>query len=110
MSSLRRPLRGVIGGIKEHMDAINLTIGGICVPLGFYLIVEKPELKAFAAVVIILGVAAWLVAYWAVRSKVKQERVERIKETVERRAEHLQLVELLTGILQEIRRANQDKR
>lgn len=69
MSSLRHPLRRLIGEIKKYMDAVNLTIGGIFIPVGFYIMIEKPEWKIIGAAAVIIGILAWLLAYWIVRSK-----------------------------------------
>ena len=59
------------------MDAIFLTMGGILIPLGFYLKAEYPSLDDYATVAIILGLISWVMAYWLVRQTEKRERKER---------------------------------
>ena len=38
-----RILPKIIGRMRQHMDAIFLTMGGILIPLGFYLKIEYPQ-------------------------------------------------------------------
>jgi len=114
MSKITTFLKGLIRRLKEHMDAVNLTIGGIFIPLGFYVMVEKPEWKIIGAVAVIVGILAWLLAYWLVRTREKKERLEKIAERVQeqtqRQIERKELNGLLTNILQELHKLNQNQK
>ena len=58
------------------MDTLLMTMGAILIPLDFYLLAEYPKLQNHATAIILLGLVAWLTAYYIVRRKEKRERVE----------------------------------
>ena len=103
-------LRQSVGRIRMYMDALLLTIGGILIPLGFYLKIEAPDWEPYGSVGILLGMAAWLGAYFFLKDKQHKEKLERQKEEVSRTAERKENTQLLMDIRGELRRMNQDER
>jgi hypothetical protein len=85
-----------------HMDAVFLTMGGILIPLGFYLKIEQPQLDDVGTASVITGLVVWLLAYYTVKRKEKRERIDRQTERQEDKR-------LLSDILQELRKLNQGK-
>jgi len=59
------------------VDVLLMTMGGVLIPLGFYILAEYPGLQNHATVAIFVGLAAWLGAYYIVRKKEKREKIER---------------------------------
>ncbi len=84
------------------MDAVFLTMGGILIPLGFYLKIEYPQADGYGTVSVLVGLGAWVLAYYFVKSKEKREKLERQEE---RQENH----KLLENIYQELRRFNRNK-
>ncbi len=97
----------IVGIIRGHMDAVFLTMGGILIPFGFYLKIEQPQLDDVGTVAVIVGLVAWLMAYYTVRGKEKRERKARQDEVNVRREEAQVNTKLLESIYQELRKLNQ---
>ncbi|MDP2856163.1 MAG: hypothetical protein Q8N90_03570 [bacterium] len=89
------------------MDAVFLTMGGILIPFGFYLKIEQSQLDDVGTVAVIVGLVAWLLAYYTVRRREKKERLERQEELRSRREEAQVNTKLLENIYQELRKLNQ---
>ena len=90
------------------MDAVFLTMGGILVPLGFYLRVEQPNLEPYGSMAILFGLAVWIGAFFFTQAKDRKEARDKAKEEARRNAEHQQDVEIFSAILNELRRLNGD--
>lgn len=100
-----RILLSKLGGMKKHMDTVFLTMGGILIPLGFYLKLEYPQSDSYylATTCVIVGAISWLLAYFFVKRKEKREAQERQESRRE-------FSRLLTGIHQELKGLNQGKK
>ncbi len=98
-----RILLNNLGRIKKHMDAVFLTMGGILIPLGFYIKIEYTQADDYGTVAVLVGLVCWLLAYWCVRRKEKRERIEKLEERQEYR-------NLLTEIHQELKELKQSKK
>ena len=96
--------------MKKHMDAVFLTMGGILIPLGFYLKIGYPQADDYGTVSVLGGLVAWLLAYWFVKSKEKRERLERMESKKQERKEREDISKLLLDIHQELRGLNQGKK
>ena len=97
----------IVKRIRAHMDAIFLTMGGILIPLGFWLKVEQPQLDNLGTVSVLIGLVLWLLAYFTVKNKEKRERVEKQEE---RQKSFESLTGLLTDIRQELHELNQESK
>jgi len=86
--------------IRIHMDAVFLTMGGILIPLGFYIKIEAPQFDSAGTASVITGLVVWLLAYYTVKRKEKREKKDR---QTERREDK----QLLGDILKELRKLNQ---
>ena len=64
----------LVGG---NMDALFLTMGGILIPLGFYLKIEASISEPSPTIAVILGLISWLLAYWWVIRREKRDKLER---------------------------------
>ncbi len=73
----------IVGRTKKHMDTLLMTMGGVLIPLDFYLLAEYPELQNHATTVVFVGLAAWLSAYYIVRKKEKRKKTERQEDRKE---------------------------
>ncbi|MBL7126331.1 MAG: hypothetical protein ISS58_03860 [Dehalococcoidales bacterium] len=74
------------------MAAIMMTAGGLLIPLGFYLLVEKfAGYELYAKIAIILGVVCWGVAVRIVQ-----------KEEKKTEAQNKEILSLLTSIEQKM--------
>lgn len=93
--------------IKEHMDAVFLTVGGILIPFGFYLKIEQPQLDDVGTATVIVGLVAWLLAYYKVKSREKREKIERQTEAKLRQEEIQDNHKVLVNIYQELVKLNQ---
>jgi L-lactate permease len=103
-------LRRLVERIRKHMDAVFLTMGGILIPLGFYLKIEQPQLDDIATTVVLLGLVTWVLAYWLVKRKEKRERLERVESREQERKERTEFCNLLIDIRQELKEFNQGKK
>ena len=63
--------------VKVHKLGLLVTVGAVLVPLGFVIIIAFPEYKNLCTVLVLLGLAAWLVAYIIADSRDKNERKQR---------------------------------
>ena len=81
-----------------------MTVGGIHIPLGFYLKIEQPQSEG-GTILVFIGLAAWLAAYWFVKRKQKREQLEKMEQK-----EKVKLYELLANIHQELQKLNQGKK
>jgi len=84
------------------MDVVFLTMGGILIPLGFYLKIEYTQADDYGTAVVLVGLVLWVLAYYYVKRKEKREKIERQEE---RQENH----KLLNSIYQELKRLNRDK-
>lgn len=84
------------------MDTALLTLPAILIPLGFYLIIERPELTYAGPACVMFGLVFWVIAYFRAIRKEKREQEERMEQREELR-------ELLVNIHKELQRLNQDK-
>lgn len=103
MARVRDFLKRLTGRLKKHMDAVFLTMGGILIPLGFYLKVEHPQSGEAGTACVIAGLIVWLLAYWFVKRKEKREQEERTEQRTEFR-------ELFTDIRGELKKLNEGKK
>lgn len=97
----------IIERIRKHVDSVFLTIGGILIPLGFYLKIELPQLDDVGTVAVIVGLVAWLLAYYTVKRREKKEQLAKQEEIKTRREEAQANTKLLENIYQELRKLNQ---
>ena len=93
-----------------YKDAVFLTMGGILIPLGFYIKIEHAQDDAWGTWAVIIGLACWLLAYFLVNRKEKKEKLEKIEakkqEQIERQKETDKISELLVGIRDELKELN----
>jgi len=87
-----------LGRINKHMDAVFLTMGGILIPLGFYLKIEYPQADDYGTASVLVGLATWVLAYWFVKRKEKRERLERVESKEQERKERAEFSKILTDI------------
>jgi len=85
------------------MDALLMVMGGVLVPLGFYLLAEYPDMRDIATAATLVGLAAWLSAYCILRRSEKKEKAEKQRD-------RLEYTTLLTDIREELKRLNEVRR
>jgi len=85
------------------MDAVFLTMGGILIPLGFYLKIEHPQADNYGTVAVLVGLVMWVLAYYYVKRKEKREKIER-------QGERQETQKLLSSIYHELKEFNQSKK
>jgi len=90
------------------MDAFLLTIGGILIPVGFYLKIELPQTE-LGTVLVLVGLAAWLAAYYFVKDRMKKEQKERVEQRADLHKLFTDTHQLLSGIHQELQKLNQNR-
>ena len=95
--------------LREHMDALFLTIGGILIPLGFYLKIEQSQLDGVGTAAVLAGLVAWLAAYYFVNDKRKKEQRERVEQRADLHKLFTDTHQLLSDIHQELKRLNESK-
>ena len=101
--------RKLIRGTRSHMEQILLTAGGVLMPLGFYLTIERPQVGILGVVFVLLGVGFWLCSYWFARFKRQEEKQERTEREIWLHRELQELHQLLANIDKELQRLNKDK-
>jgi len=88
------------------MDAVFLTMGGILIPLGFYLKIEHSQDDLWGTACVIFGLLTWLMAYLFVKHRGIKEQKEKIEATDRENQERTRNGELLSDILRELKRFN----
>jgi hypothetical protein len=86
MSKLRDSLKKLIGRIKEYMDAVFMTIGGVLVPLGFTLLFYsiqsgKSDLESYGLISALLGLLCWILSFWFAREKDRKSDQDKAIQT-----------------------------
>ena len=80
------------------MDVFFVTLGGIFVPLGFFLHIEFPQDKWVATAIIVWGLLCWLLGYWFV----KKDRLRQEKWEQEREQQNSHITALLASITEKM--------
>jgi hypothetical protein len=60
-----------------HKLGLLITAGAVLIPLGFFIIVQFPEYKGLCTASVLVGSAAWLVAYIIADRRDRDERRQR---------------------------------
>lgn len=106
MAKFRTILKWIVRRIKGHMDAVFLTMGGILIPLGFYLKIDYAQADNYGTVAVLLGLILWVLAYYMVKRKEGRERAEGRKRDLELEIERQEHTKLLVDIRDELRKLN----
>ncbi len=116
MSKFKTLLLVIVGRLKMYLDALFITIGGILVPLGFYIVVESPSDNSYGTFLVFVGLVLWLLAYWMVRRKENREKIGRIESEIrenkrreEEQKERKALYDLLIDMREELRRKKNER-
>jgi len=67
-------LKRLVGGVKNNMSALMMTVGGLLIPLGFYFIVEYEPLLWYGRIAIVLGIICWGIAVRVVHNEEKESK------------------------------------
>lgn len=95
-----RMFLNIVGRVGRHMDAVFLTMGGILIPVGFYLKVEYTQDEVSGTVCVLVGLLCWILAYYFVKARERRQAREHNEE-------RQKLFKLLTSIEQELSEFNQ---
>lgn len=120
MSRIITFLRGLIRGVKKHMEAVFIAIGIFSMTGGFYLMFEQPQYKIWGVGIAIFGLILVLIGYIGTYIRDKRERQKRLEERVqeqlkwatERMESHKLFESMIKGqkdIVEELKKLNQDK-
>lgn len=100
----------IVGRIGKYMDAVFMTMGGILVPLGFFLLVARPDIESYGILAVIFGLACWVFAFLLVRQSERLKELQRqadreVTNNLVKRADTLAitLINEIKGLRQDLR-------